>query len=852
MRVLKRIVVLLGLFLLVLTNVIFGQGELKISDKIKNIPEGKWIKIQESSMGARAFNKVHYALNINALVAWGTTMHGQKKYLYPVGHFDMQEGVWEEAVPTGMTKDISGRYGVGAWNPCGVSSFFDCNGFKIPRGAVTTKMSAWDSKQNRVIYFAGITFSYDPAKRSWTELKPKLSPVAGAQLASMCYDVAKNRMVMVGGLGLHTPEARPWTWFFDCAANEWSKPTFGPKLLIKFRSEIRDAGLQCKVLRRDAQYLMGLLGEEKSKAEDKLKVDIKTFSSVVAKLSGTVQTSDEEWLALDKKRLSATIEVVNLALQSLKSTESLSGLPLVVALESAEDNLLYRAIDAVSTQPPPRCHASLVYDKKNEMVVLFGGDNLEAKLNDTWVLDAKINRWLKIETPMSPPAQASMSMCYMPKSEVIFLASLLGNWTFDLSKKEWKPVAGKLVYIGGRRSISINAIPETDIVIAVVDHTYGSRLTFVYKLPSSESEVPIKNIVTKCINNRPQPKTHKYSRKWYDDLPAPKPDVFATKIKSLTENIWTPIKAEKEALARTWGSCTYDSNRREIIYWGGGHSGNVNCNVDHFSMLTGRWSRNRDSSLKPEPFGSKTIIPNGRTYNNEPWLMHARKTYAYDSISGKVIMTQVGYRTSVYVHYTWVYDPRTGEWDSFISKEQVSAGYYGQVVGTPHGLMLLVAGQLWKLDVNNKKWSKLGEKQNKKQMIDYEQDSIVYDSKRDRLIFMGKVMQYFDFKTNIWTKAGDLSQMSREAVYVPSQDAVFALDKIVKGVAHFKILLCAENKIIDGPISPFKGSSTTSEQAMTIDPETETILWIDAHGFCGSFTIKALKLNVAMLIDGGK
>lgn len=38
-----------------------------------------------------------------------------------------------------------------------------------------------------------------------------------------------------------------------------------------------------------------------------------------------------------------------------------------------------------------------------------------------------------------------------------------------------------------------------------------------------------------------------------------------------------------------------------------------------------------------------------------------------------------------------------------------------------------------------------------------------------------------------------------------------------------------------------------SEHALTMDPATETILWIDANGFCEPFTLKALKLNVAKL-----
>jgi Galactose oxidase, central domain len=848
MRGLVKIVAPLVVLCLSSASGVSAGAAQKLAAGIKNVPSGKWVEIQSAGIGGRAFSKVNYAPNVNALVSWGTSMHGKKKYTYPVGFFNLANGQWEEGLPPGMKQDPKGTYGrSGSWHTSGVTSFFEWKGIKRPRGVTTFRMSAWDAGKKRIVYFAGITFAYDPAKRIWTELKPKIAPPRGLQAASMCYDADNKRMILFGGFGVHSPEGRAWTWYFDCATNEWSKPAFGPKLLGELRYKIKAAGTRSTTLRRDAQYIMGLQGAQKSKAEKQLRLDIEALTRVVAGLSGTVRTEDEKWLELDKQRFSAAMKLVSKALGSLKRAKTLSGPNLVSALETAEEAILYRATEAASTQPQARCFTSLVYDKKNKSAVLFGGNRLDTALGDTWMLDSKANRWIRVETQASPPAQQGHAMCYLPGAKVVFLASRSGNWVFDLAKKEWTPVAGAIPAFRGHRTLSINAISEDDIVVGVLDRIYNSRITYAYKLPSPIA--PVKHKPTPVASGVPQSKTHKYSRKWYDDLPAPKPDVFAATLKSLPENKWTPIQTEKEARARTWGSCTYDSKRRELIYWGGGHSGNINNNVDHFSMRTGRWSRNRDSSFKPAPFLRKVRCPNGRTYYNEPWLMHARKTYAYDTISGMVIMTQISGYTPLYVHYTWIYDPRSGEWDQFKPVEKVpAAGHSGQVVGTPHGFMFLVGGQLWHLDVKDRKWSKLGKKQNRKQMPDRERDSIVYDSKRDRLIFMAKNIHYFDFKTRVWTKAGNLSQSSREAVYVPSQDAVLALDRIVKGVAHFRILLCDKEKLIDGPVSPFKGSNRgISEHAMTIDPQTETILWIDAHGFTGVFTLKALKLNVKTL-----
>lgn len=157
--------------------------------------------------------------------------------------------------------------------------------------------------------------------------------------------------------------------------------------------------------------------------------------------------------------------------------------------------------------------------------------------------------------------------------------------------------------------------------------------------------------------------------------------------------------------------------------------------------------------------------------------------------------------------------------------------------------MLLDSGQVWKLNVTGRKWEKVGSRQ---KMGGGEFDSLVYDSKRERLIHLAGGIYYFPLDTKKWKRAKTGKIRSRDAVYVPSQDAVLAH----VGSGHFKVLLCAEEKIINGPAGNFKGTRKgISEHAVTMDPETETILWIDCHGFCGPFTLKALKLNVKKLSE---
>jgi hypothetical protein len=42
--------------------------------------------------------------------------------------------------------------------------------------------------------------------------------------------------------------------------------------------------------------------------------------------------------------------------------------------------------------------------------------------------------------------------------------------------------------------------------------------------------------------------------------------------------------AEPRSTARTWRSATFDTDRRLILYWGGGHCGYVGSDVDAYDI----------------------------------------------------------------------------------------------------------------------------------------------------------------------------------------------------------------------------------------------------------------------------
>ncbi len=52
-----------------------------------------------------------------------------------------------------------------------------------------------------------------------------------------------------------------------------------------------------------------------------------------------------------------------------------------------------KAAEALDAEPPPRALSPLVYDAKNKLFILFGGDHLDYLTNDTWVFDPSKKTW---------------------------------------------------------------------------------------------------------------------------------------------------------------------------------------------------------------------------------------------------------------------------------------------------------------------------------------------------------------------------------------------------------------------------------------------------------------------------
>jgi N-acetylneuraminic acid mutarotase len=97
-----------------------------------------------------------------------------------------------------------------------------------PPSARAAQATAYDSSKGLMIIFGGVppgaalndTWAYDPARNSWTELRPSGTLPEARYGASMVYDPPRGRMVMFGGRG---DDLLADTWEYDSSTNSWTE-----------------------------------------------------------------------------------------------------------------------------------------------------------------------------------------------------------------------------------------------------------------------------------------------------------------------------------------------------------------------------------------------------------------------------------------------------------------------------------------------------------------------------------------------------------------------------------------------------------------------------------------------------
>ena len=564
---------------------------------------------------------------------------------------------------------------------------------------------------------------------------------------------------------------------------------------------------------------------------------------------------------------------------------------------------VWRRLDA-ALEPPPRMATRLVCDRQNAVLVLFGGDAQTHFLADTWVYDTRTRRWRLSKAAGSPLPRAGHVAVWDATSGWVLIAGgynrddLTDMWAYDAAGDRWMKAKGEVPvgwYITGdideEGVVLLTTATESTQTGRKCDVLFLVRTTYAFKT-DPETLIDERGVATR---HEPMPKRSAPEATAGTTPNASRRKKQAARLTSMLENEWVLLSEPgRAAPLRTWGSCAFDTDRGQIIYWGGGHCGYGGNDYDFYDVAEHTWISSPAMPDDPPRAWNRGINLAGVTFNGAPWVRHGRKVYAYDPVSKRVINTKAVYltagydpellrecapvdpyfgagenfETSGYTKWTtWSYDRETETWDL------VCSGYPGLdlVVSTPHGVMgvdynwgmfnranrtdvieyegeQVVENAVYLLDVGQRQWQKLSGDGPYPQHL-YEMTALVHDAKRDRLILHGAgpaqdELWTFDLRARKWmrldpqmkTPDGKPPVCRREAVYLPGADAFFTCgypagdDKNV-GTYIYRLGEHAWHRV-DVPAPPGRHMKEIAGQnrAMAYDPARDVVLMVLGEG----------------------
>jgi len=708
--------------------------------RLKDAPPNTWVRVAESGPGPRTSFGLVYVPAEDVFVCFGGSMMmdprtDPKAAASPYSEMtlNLDNGVWENRFPKGKE---------GVWGePTGPSkapgfpgSYYaftvkDAEGNARPYLGAGYYNAMWnwgnyalDTDRGRAIVYwtlAHQTAEYDPLARTWELTAPAADIPQGFRegmlFGAMCYEPVNKESIGCQG---------EWAY----AGGKWRKRVLGSALINGLRGKAEALRLRARNLPGAcrARYYVAESDEEAKAGLDQVAAAL--VKDTVA-LPDETRAASAKAQAQERNQLEWAAEALSAAAAQLKKAgESLGakvGPEAIHAADAARDGLR-RAVLALSVQPPARAHARMAYDARNQKIVLFGGDALDRLLADTWVYDPATRSWEQRRPKLSPSPRSGYRMAYLPRSGKVLLIDGYGykgngeTWIYDVRDNEWQLLAEGGAPRGAAPARDWYPVPGAsngeDVVVTFFRDGKAGLATYAARIdparvdregtaklgvpPLTETPYPIAAEDPQWFENNAPPADPAAEEQWLKSLPA------NTWVMRLAPN-WPKIEYGR---SRCWGSCALDTDRGQLLHFGGGHGTYDGNDVLHYSIRANRCyiGHRPEHTLNFAPNGIG--IPAATSYQGRPFMScHTYKCYGYDPTLRKMVVCAQKDGDGLFI-----YDPRTGDWEAALATPFHKGGfdiknYMTKCVSTPHGVVAWTrTGEgLWRVNAARMAWGKL-------------------------------------------------------------------------------------------------------------------------------------------------
>jgi hypothetical protein len=517
-------------------------------------------------------------------------------------------------------------------------------------------------------------------------------------------------------------------------------------------------------------------------------------------------------------------------------------------------------------QPPQRANSRLAYDPVHKKIVLFGGDQLDQLLSDTWLFDVVTQTWSEAAPKSAPAPRGGHALLWLPKARKLLLvggytysstteyvASLYQRlptelWTYDVAGNRWDLLARANAKEGPDTPANFfasAAVAADDNVLVL-----GQTAAWLCAVDASKATNIAGATVERGAVTR---RTGSHEPAWYHkDAPPAYADKIAAELKDMPANEWKVRPTPKRPLMNMdWGSAVFAPEHDKILRFSGGHSAYSGTAPQVYDVKTDRYTIPFAPEYPLEFVYSNDQVRGEWSFKKNPWMTgHTYKSTGYDPNLKALVFAPHD--------YTYFFDPKTSAWSRGPERNPYQANFYVVTVcATPQGAVVWAnhrqggAPGLWRLDAETKAWQPLPLKGEMPQ-TSADHHGMAYDAKRDRLLLFsdlgknkGDVLAY-DFKsgTTRWLNAAGKDSAlapSRETIYIPEADAVL-IGAHLKDAAAWPMYDCAANAWVGVELKgadPVGKKAFNNSMGLMYDPNRRLIWAVGQHSH-----VHVLKLDL--------
>ncbi|MFO0722776.1 MAG: kelch repeat-containing protein [Myxococcota bacterium] len=505
-------------------------------------------------------------------------------------------------------------------------------------------------------------------------------------------------------------------------------------------------------------------------------------------------------------------------------------------------------------QPGPRALSPLVADPDQRKALLFGGDELDRLLNDTWAFDFASETWSQLAPTTSAGPRAGHHLLFLPTSRRVvmfggydyssttdyvashYAARPMELWRFDWSGPAWELVkrwdaSAVTPDIGTSSNLTYPAAAGAgDVVVAQFKNGYsgqrGGSETWAIRVDPSTVD-PAGTAQYGAPGGSQVTRSGAYDPAWYETgWPTPDPAAFAATLAAIPSNTWTEVMVpNRPAHNHDWGTAAIDPVRQVILRFSGGHSAHSGTDVLEYDLVNNRYHLSYPSEIPLDFEYTNDQTPGQWSFDNNPWMTgHTYRTYAYSTAVGKMVLVKAP--------YTYLYDLDRHDWELMPVSSNFGGDFYtNTTIATPAGMLLINNNGLFSLAAGA--WSRAAVSGT---LPEVHVDGTIglWDTTRDRLLLFSQTDSGMNTRGQVWSYAGGaITALSptgaaametssdgfhREGAYVPSEDkVVLATHYDLAGSPRTPVYDCAANRWYAYDFGPLQATIYGNSLGVVID-----------------------------------